>query len=231
MNYLQELGGFRLGLEGDSNGKSASSNYTKSLSSKFKVIWSNQWEPSTKYQHANKVYSKNWSNTNHDENNIEAVLTKQIPNHDLLVGGFPCQDYSVATTLKNSKGLKGKKGVLWWQIERIIRQKGANAPNYLILENVDRLLGSPASQKGRDFAIMLASLSDLGYAVEWRVINAADYGMPQRRRRVFFIGYKKNTNGYSILKNCIETKVFGGTLVEAFPVLPNKEQIISSKIN
>ncbi len=62
-----------------------------------------------------------------------------------------------------------------------------------MLENVDRLLKSPASQRGRDFAIMLASLADLGYIVEWRVINAADYGLPQRRRRVFILAYKKDT--------------------------------------
>ena len=112
----------------------------------------------------------------------------------MLVGGFPCQDYSVATTLKNSKGLKGKKGVLWWEIERIISEKGRKAPRYVFLENVDRLLKSPASQRGRDFAIILASLADLNYAVEWRVINAGDYGMPQRRRRVFIMGYRKGTS-------------------------------------
>ena len=131
----------------------------------------------------------------HSSEDIESVPTSKIPNHDVLVGGFPCQDYSVASTLKNSKGLIGKKGVLWWSIHRILNEK-KRKPKYLILENVDRLLKSPATQRGRDFAIMLQSLSDLGYILEWRVINAAEYGFPQRRKRVFMIGYHKSSNIY-----------------------------------
>ena len=164
------VGGFRLGLENTGH---------------YRVVWSNQWEPSTKMQHASLVYEARFGIENHSNVNIETVETKNIPDHDILVGGFPCQDYSVATSLKNSKGLIGKKGVLWWSIHRILTEK-KNKPKYLFLENVDRLLKSPSTQRGRDFAIMLRSLSDLGYAVEWRVINAAEYGMPQRRRRVFF---------------------------------------------
>jgi DNA (cytosine-5)-methyltransferase 1 len=104
----------------------------------------------------------------------------------LLVGGFPCQDYSVAKTLNQAHGIEGKKGVLWWAIYRIIEAK---RPRFIFLENVDRLLKSPATQRGRDFAIILACLSDLGYLVEWRVVNAADYGFPQRRRRIFIIAH------------------------------------------
>ena len=167
------VGGFRLGLEDTDN---------------FEVVWSNQFEPSTKMQHASKVYEARFGSNNHRNQDISEVPTKEIPDADILVGGFPCQDYSVATTLHNSKGLIGKKGVLWWSIHRILSEK-KHPPKYLFLENVDRLLKSPSTQRGRDFAIMLKSLDDLGYAVEWRVINAADYGMPQRRRRIFFLGY------------------------------------------
>jgi len=177
------VGGFRLGLEGNS---------------KFKVIWSNQWEPGTKVQHASEIYEERFGPKGHSNINIEDVPTTDIPNHNLLCGGFPCQDYSVASTLKNSKGLIGKKGVLWWSIHRILEEK-SKKPELLLLENVDRLLGSPASQRGRDFAIMLKSLDDLGYAVEWRVINAGDYGFPQRRKRVFFIGYLKQSKIYKNL--------------------------------
>ncbi len=169
------VGGFRLGLE-----KSA-----------FEVIWSNQWEPSTKKQHASIVYEARFGNKGHSNKDIALVAIDEIPDHDLLCGGFPCQDYSVATTLNNSKGLKGKKGVLWWSIHRILEEKKNKRPKYLFLENVDRLLKSPGAQRGRDFAVMLQSLNELGYAIEWRVINAADYGMPQKRRRVFFLGYHR----------------------------------------
>ena len=216
------VGGFRLGLEGW-DGKSALSGYRMPLRDRgeggYDVVWSNQWEPSTKRQHANEVYEARWPKAHHCGDDIGSVPTEGIPDHDLLVGGFPCQDYSVATTLKNSKGLRGKKGVLWWQIERILREKGERAPRYLFLENVDRLLKSPSSQRGRDFAIMLASLSDLGYAVEWRVVNAADYGMPQRRRRIFFMGYKKGTPEFELLQRDQgqQASFEEGVMGQAFP--------------
>lgn len=216
------VGGFRLGLEGW-KGLSPSSGYSLPLQRDdvgFDVVWSNQWEPSSKRQHANEVYLSRWPNSNHCCDDITSVSTSDIPHHDLLVGGFPCQDYSVATTLKNSRGLVGKKGVLWWEIERILREKGPDAPRYLFFENVGRLLQSPSSQRGRDFAIILASLSDLGYAVEWRVVNAADYGMPQRRRRVFIMGFKEGTPEYNALTvgpNLGES--LGGTVLgRAFPI-------------
>ncbi len=212
------VGGFRLGLEGW-NGKSSSSNYTKKINSNYEIVWSNQWEPSTKIQHASAVYEARFGMDNHSNKDIASVEVSEIPDHDLLVGGFPCQDYSVATTLKNSKGLLGKKGVLWWSIHKILSEK-ENKPKYLFLENVDRLLISPSKQRGRDFAIILQSLNELGYAVEWRVINAADYGMPQRRRRIFILAYLNNTEIYKKIKNSspIEWILEDGTIASAFPV-------------
>jgi len=203
------VGGFRLGLEGANRNPNA----------RFQVVWSNQWEPSTKKQHASEIYVKRFGATGHSNENISKVSTDAIPEHDLLVGGFPCQDYSVARTLSQAAGINGKKGVLWWDIHRILSEKGKNAPSFLMLENVDRLLKSPASQRGRDFAIMLASLSDLGYAVEWRVINAADYGMPQRRRRIYILGYKKNSSIHDELSKseAIEWLLSKGIHAKSFP--------------
>ncbi|MPV85280.1 DNA (cytosine-5-)-methyltransferase [Ostreibacterium oceani] len=216
------VGGFRLGLEGW-NGKSPSSKYKKSIKTNYKVIWSNQWEPSTKIQHASFVYESRFGKHGHSNQDISLVKSSEIPDHDLLVGGFPCQDYSVATTLKNSKGLIGKKGVLWWSIHRIIEEK-QNKPKFLILENVDRLLISPSGQKGRDFAIILQSLNELGYAVEWRVINAADFGMPQRRRRIFILAYLKETGIQKSLARMTPTQwiLNQGALAKAFPITPEK---------
>jgi DNA (cytosine-5)-methyltransferase 1 len=205
------VGGFRVGLE---------------KSKQFKVIWSNQYEPLTKIQHASDVYRARFPDTNHSDVDIAKVIDEDfnsIPDHDLLVGGFPCQDYSVARTLKKSSGIQGKKGVLWWSIHAILKNK-INPPKYLMLENVDRLLKSPVSQRGRDFAIMLASLSDLGYVVEWRVINAADYGMPQRRKRVYIMAYKADSDiGKKIkrLKSPVDWITSKGTMQEAFPMQVN----------
>lgn len=204
------VGGFRLGLETSGN---------------YEVVWSNQWEPSTKTQHASMVYEARFGRDNHSNEDISKVSTTEIKNADILVGGFPCQDYSVATTLQNSKGLIGKKGVLWWSIHRILSKK-QSPPKYLFLENVDRLLKSPSNQRGRDFAIMLKSLDELDYAVEWRVINAAEYGMPQRRRRIFFLGYHKSTPLYKSLEKSDKSDWIyrSGTIATAFPVEnPSKE--------
>jgi DNA (cytosine-5)-methyltransferase 1 len=156
----------------------------------WQTVWANQWEPSTKTQHAADCYRRHWPDDalcNEDINEVVERLDRDsnaIPDHDLLVGGFPCQDYSVAKTLNQAHGIEGKKGVLWWSIYRIIQRK---KPRLIFLENVDRLLKSPASQRGRDFAIILACLGDLGYLIEWRVVNAAEYGFPQRRRRVYLV--------------------------------------------
>lgn len=213
------VGGFRLGLEGF---RFENGSYILGLEDRnYDIVWSNQWEPSTKMQHASKVYKNRFGEVNHSNEDINEIVNRnveEIPNHDLLVGGFPCQDYSVATTLNNSKGLKGKKGILWWAIHKILENK-KKKPKYLFLENVDRLLKSPAKQRGRDFAVMLQSLDDLGYAVEWRVINAAEYGMPQRRRRVFFIGYHKSTKVYKRLNKSesINWLLKYGTIARAFP--------------
>ena len=217
------VGGFRIGLEGPPG---------SSRDGKYTVVWSNQWEPSTKKQHAAEVYVERWGLTQSSSNplmyhgegetfvneDIAKISDDEIPDHDLIVGGFPCQDYSVART--SAKGLEGVKGVLWWQIHRIM---SAKRPKYAILENVDRLLKSPTSQRGRDFAVMLASLAELGYIVEWRVINAADYGMPQRRRRVFILAYAPGTPQYDALKDESNIKQWiesEGTMAKAFPVKP-----------
>ncbi len=197
------VGGFRIGLEGASD--------------EFQTIWNNQWEPSTKHQDASLVYQARFGTEGHCNKDINTILTNEIPNHDLLVGGFPCQDYSVAASLSRSGGIEGKKGVLWWQIYRILNEKGENRPNYLFLENVDRIINSPATQRGRDFAIILASLANLGYIVEWRVINAADYGFPQRRKRTYILAYRQNSVVANKVENAQQWLLHEGVMATAFP--------------
>ena len=207
------VGGFRLGLDSASGTNVG-----------FETIWSSQWEPGVSTQHASEIYIQKFGSEGHSCEDIQEVVAKQfkkIPEHDLLVGGFPCQDYSVARTANQAEGIYGKKGVLWWSIYNILKKKGKSAPQFLMLENVDRLLKSPSSQRGRDFAVMLASLADLGYVVEWRVVNAADYGFPQRRRRVFIMGYKKGSKPYNLLKKERNTKNWiykDGVIAQALPV-------------
>lgn len=203
------VGGFRIGLEGASDA--------------YETIWNNQWEPSTQHQDASLVYKARFGVKGHVNRDINLVKTDEIPDHDLLVGGFPCQDYSVAATLSRSGGIEGKKGVLWWQIYRILEEKGNKRPKYIFFENVDRLLNSPATQRGRDFAIILASLSDLGYEVEWRIINAADYGMPQRRRRTYIVGYLKNSVVAKKIEKVEDWVKYDGVMAQAFPFKVSEE--------
>lgn len=173
------VGGFRCGFEKHG----------------WKTIWANQWEPATKIQHAYEVYTANFGKENVINEDINTVDKTLIPDHTLLVGGFPCQDYSVART--KAKGIQGKKGVLWWNIADILKVK---RPKFVLLENVDRLIKSPSSQRGRDFGIMLRTFFDIGYSLEWRVINAAEYGFPQRRRRVFMFASLNSTNYFKTLE-------------------------------
>jgi DNA (cytosine-5)-methyltransferase 1 len=227
------VGGFRVGL-----GRAG-----------WKTVFSNQWEPSSpKNQAASKVYALKiqeqvFDETTHITANIADViramkssqlglqdvyvhddLTNQdievfVPKFDMLVGGFPCQDYSVAKARSASRGLEGKKGVLWWELLEFIR---ITQPPIVFLENVDRLLKSPANQRGRDFAIMLSSLIGLsaegpGYSIEWRVVNAANYGGVQKRRRVFIVAKRLDVFPWSDLdpKKILTEQ---GTFARALPV-------------
>jgi len=198
------VGGFRIGL----------------ARAGWKTTFSNQWEPATKVQHASDVYIANFGDDGHT--NIDIAKIDSLPkNIDLLVGGFPCQDYSVAKTLNSSKGLKGKKGVLWWEILRLVQ---AQKPKFIFLENVDRLLKSPSNQRGRDFAVMLKTLGDEGYLIEWRVVNAAEYGFPQRRIRVFIVASKRKKSDKKIVPVTYLSK--DGILARALPIENITEQII-----
>jgi len=212
------VGGFRIGL----------------AASGWKTVFSNQWEPSTKVQHASEVYVTNFGPEGHS--NVDISNVERLPKKvDLLVGGFPCQDYSVAKTLNTSKGLRGKKGVLWWEILRLVSQ---HKPEFIFLENVDRLLKSPSTQRGRDFAVMLKTLGEEGYEIEWRVVNSAEYGFPQRRIRVFIVARKtklKKKNPHLVIFKT-------GILARALPVqntdaelieidLTEDADILSSKFN
>lgn len=214
------VGGFRLGLEGLKDPRW--SDWTGKDGADWDVVWSNQWEPSTKKQHASDCYVERFGPDGHVCEDLALVMDQaeageiEIPDFDLLVGGFPCQDYSVAKVLSQAAGINGKKGVLWWQIYRMLKLK---QPGQVILENVDRLLKSPASQRGRDFAVMLWCLNDLGYFVEWRVVNAADYGFPQRRRRVFIVAHKLDRFALPDAASWLSAE---GALARALPIAEPK---------
>lgn len=202
------VGGFRLGFE--------------RLNSDWDTVWFSQWEPLTKSQWAHDCYIQHFGDSPdingefHTNEDISLIDKNTIPDHSLLVGGFPCQDYSVAQSLSSSKGIEGQKGVLWWQIVEVI---AAKKPCFCLFENVDRLLKSPAKQRGRDFGIILSCFTQLGYDVEWRVVNSASYGSAQRRKRTFIFAYKQGTayeeNTIGLLH---EEIIEHGFMAKAFPI-------------
>ena len=195
------VGGFRVGLNDithfDENTGKAIEN------GPWKFVWANQWEPATKSQHAYNCYALRFGKEDASNTDIGLVDKKSIPNHTLLTGGFPCQDYSVAHPKNSEQGIEGKKGVLWWQINEILLTKH---PAFVLLENVDRLLKAPSKQRGQAFGIILRSFSEAGYGVQWRVINAAEYGHPQKRRRTFIFAFRKTTNYYKSFKKVLKAK-------------------------
>lgn len=203
------VGGFRSGFD--------------RLGSGWETVWFSQWEPGARTQWAHDCYVKHFGDSPdrngefHTGEDISTVDKNAIPDHTLLVGGFPCQDYSVAHTLASSRGIEGKKGVLWWQIRDTLIAK--RAP-FCILENVDRLLRSPAKQRGRDFGVILACLAAEGYSAEWRVVNAAQYGAAQRRRRTFLFAYREDTAYGRRLAEVSASGVIGsqGLMARAFPI-------------
>ena len=212
------VGGFRLGLEGYSDEQNG---WSLPKAGPFRTIWANQWEPGTdKKQFAARCYTKRFGEGSVVNEDINAVLDKyedgkaEIPDVDMVVGGFPCQDYSVARPLSQAAGIEGKKGVLWWDIYHFLKIQLAKSPEnarYCLFENVDRLLKSPAKQRGRDFAIILSCLASLGYSVEWRVVNSAEYGFPQRRKRVYI--YAERNVSWDA-----RDRLLHGVMAKAFPM-------------
>lgn len=218
------VGGFREAVE------------NSPLKNHFEVSWSNQWEPGESAKHgdqqnANRVYIAKFRNHGHYTDDIHLItdsekkLPKDIADIEMLVGGFPCQDYSVAKPKNTAKGIRGPKGVLWWSIERILRDV---RPNYVLLENVDRLINSPSANRGRDFAVILKGLDSLGYIVEWRIINAADYGFPQKRRRIFILAYQKESPASKKINaaklNADEVIDGRGLMAQGLPCRPDSDK-------
>lgn len=156
------VGGFRLGLERN----------------KIGVVYANEWD-----KYASKIYDKNFGGGGVDRRSIADVPADDIPDHDLICGGFPCQAFSVAG---KRRGFEETRGTLFFEIMRIARH---HRTPYLFLENVKGLL---SHDEGRTFETILRTLDELGYDCQWQVLNSKDFGVPQNRERVFIIGHLRD---------------------------------------
>lgn len=141
-------------------------------------VYSNEWD-----KYANSVYRKHFGEC--DNRDIRTVRAEEIPDHDLLCGGFPCQSFSIAG---KRGGFDDTRGTLFFEIARILREK---QPRLLLLENVKGLL---SHDSGRTFATILFSLDELGYDAQWQVLNSKNFGVPQNRERVFIVGHLRGTS-------------------------------------
>jgi len=204
------IGGFRCGLESidrEENGRSKTTkangnskgykklkgivskrgrqgkhSNTRRLKELFTCVYSNEWD-----KYAAQVYKKHYEEI--DTTDITKVNTKDIPDHDLLCAGFPCQSFSIAG---KRKGFKDTRGTLFFDIARILSEK---RPRLVLLENVKGLL---SHDQGKTFQTILGVLSDLGYRVEWQVLNSKHFGVPQNRERVFIVGHLGGFGGRKI---------------------------------
>jgi DNA (cytosine-5)-methyltransferase 1 len=129
-------------------------------------------------KYAIQIYKKHFNHKNYGD--ITTIQTNELPNFDILVGGFPCQSFSIAG---KRGGFDDTRGTLFFEIARILRDK---RPRYFLLENVKGLL---SHDNGKTFQTILKVLTDLGYDVEWQVLNSKNHGVPQNRERIFFVGY------------------------------------------
>ena len=195
------IGGFRNGLEKvsvwqtstgsdirpkGSSSRIASRNTRKrqpfSKSHSFKCIYSNEWD-----KYARQIYKTHYGEC--DERDIRTVSTGEIPDHDLLCAGFPCQSFSVAG---KRAGFDDTRGTLFFEIARILTDK---RPRYFLLENVKGLL---SHEEGKTFQTIIGVLSDIGYRVEWQILNSKHFGVPQNRERVFIVGHLGGEGGFQI---------------------------------
>ena len=156
------IGGFRYGLEASTKKQH-----------KFTCVFSNEWD-----KYASSIYKKHFGEC--DTRDIRTIDVNEIPNHDLLCAGFPCQAFSISG---KRRGFEDTRRTLFFEIARIARAK---RPKLLFLENVKGLL---SHDNGRTFGTILSTLSSLGYVCEWQILNSKNFGVPQNRERVFIIGH------------------------------------------
>ena len=164
----------------------------------FRCVWAND---NNKY--ANQTSRKNYPDDNLIEADIRDIKANSIPDFDLLTAGFPCQAFSIAG---KRKATKEARGTLFTHIVRVAAHK---RPKLLLLENVKGIL---SSESGRTFAIILRTLANLGYLLEWQVLNSKHFGVPQNRERVFIIGHLRGESGCQI-----------------FPIGQNGEKVTKSR--
>ena len=171
------IGGIRLGLE----------NSAKRNKKLVECVFTSEWD-----KFANITYKENFNDNFNIAGDITKINESDIPEHNLLLAGFPCQAFSQAG---KKRGFEDTRGTLFFDIARILQKK---KPSYFLLENVKQLVGHDKKNKkdkiGRTLSIILETLGELGYNVHWKTLKARDFGVPQNRERIYIFGSLKKVN-------------------------------------
>ena len=196
------IGGFELGIKQAYDNRSNLRHRDKNLRKDLSNIKEQQdratcvgYSEIDKY--AVQVYNKQFNHKQYGD--ITRIRTKELPNFDLLVGGFPCQAFSIAG---KRKGFDDTRGTLFFDLARILADK---RPRHFVFENVKGLL---SHYSGKTFQTILGVLSDLGYRVEWQVLNSKNFGAPQNRERVFIVGHLGGGSGRKVFPIGEDDKIF-----------------------
>ncbi len=191
MNYFSlfsGIGGFEIGIQNDSStqrllqrgdNKELSNIRYSSLASKSLCVGFSEID-----KYAIQIYKKHFS-THKEYGNVTNIEWSNVPDFELLCGGFPCQSFSIAG---KRGGFKDTRGTLFFEIAKAAQEKH---PRLIFLENVKGLL---SHDKGRTFGTILNTLDELGYDLQWQVLNSKNFGVPQNRERVFIIGHLRGTS-------------------------------------
>lgn len=147
----------------------------------YKCVFSSEWDKA-----ACDTYEANFHERPHGD--ITKISAEEIPPHDILLAGFPCQAFSI---MGKMQGFADTRGTMFFEIERILAR---HAPSVVLLENVKQLT---THDKGRTFRTILSRLDNLGYNVKWKVLNALDFGLPQKRERVIIVGFRRADDFYN----------------------------------
>lgn len=147
----------------------------------YQCVFSSEWDKA-----ACVTYAANFGE--HPHGDITKIPEKDIPPHDLLLAGFPCQAFSI---MGKMQGFADTRGTMFFEIERILAY---HKPSVILLENVKQLT---THDKGRTFKVILSRLERLGYFVKWKVLNALDFGLPQKRERVIIVGFRNERDFFN----------------------------------
>lgn len=140
----------------------------------YNCVFSSEWDKA-----ACMTYAANFGEYPHGD--ITKIAEQDIPSHDLLLAGFPCQAFSI---MGKMQGFADTRGTMFFEIERILSY---HKPSIILLENVKQLT---SHDKGRTFKVIMTRLTELGYFVKWKILNALDFGLPQKRERVIIVGFR-----------------------------------------